>query len=185
MNRLKPLLLVMILSLLLAVGCAGESQTVPPVNVAPLYDLEIEQFPFTLAQIFDMRSFNPVEVSDTFIKAQVPDADSSPSSATTVEVHIYLPTETKVSNDFFIFECASTNEMRVTLYHGKDDNRYCISDIKADQNIIGAATGTYTSFVVVQKGRLVVAIWEHSRDPSSQAKDRVIQKLASDVAKLQ
>jgi hypothetical protein len=64
------------------------------------------------------------------------------------------------------------------------NNRYCISYVAEEEGTLEELckpTGRYDSYVVFQKGKLVIEIQEYSTDKSSTAKNDVISQLAEDL----
>lgn len=95
-----------------------------------------------------------------------------------------FPTIEAASSQFYI-ECERRPYRPDNVYGGQDDNRYCISyveTVRADPEGLCQPLGQYASYVIIQKGNVIIALYELSDQRTSTAKDEAIRRLADELS---
>ena len=102
-----------------------------------------------------------------------------------VDVQFLMLANAKSAREVFLSECQSYDwDTDDFVFGGSEDNQYCISYIRTElqaPDCLCLQTGRYESFVVFQKGKLMITIWEMTRDRNSRAKDKAIKLLAQAI----
>jgi hypothetical protein len=178
---------VLIIVVMLLNACCGEIRSPQVVNVSPLYELPVPlniQAEDDLAEldIFDQITLYGYGYRGEWLGGD----DSKHPGLYSVKVDLELLSDIQSANDIFIGECEhpSFNDQSRFTYEGNDENQYCVSYVQEYRYSIDAfcePTGEYVSFVVFQKGNLVIRVWEDTRDKNSTAKDDVIELLAQEL----
>ena len=185
MTAYRGIMMLLMGSVLLS-ACCGEIRYFQDVDVSPLYEL-----PVPLVQSKD--DLAELDIFDRMIPypygylGEWGDEGKHPEFYA-VQVYLDVYSDIQSANNAFTGECEgwSFNDPSQFDYGGEEGNRYCISYVKEYRYSIDAfcrPTGEYVSFVVFQKGNLVIRIWEDTRDKDSTAKDDVIELLAQELGK--
>ena len=69
-------------------------------------------------------------------------------------------------------------------FGGERNDRFCVSYVqtaRADPEGLCSPLGYYYSYAVVQRGDVVISVYERSEDQKSRAKDEAIQQLAREI----
>lgn len=186
MTTYRITFMLIIIAMLLN-ACCGEIRSSQVVEVSPLYELPTP---------LDIQSEDDIAKLDIFDQMTpygygyrgewLGGDESKHPNLYSVKVDLELLSDIQSANDIFIGECEhpSFNDRSRIKYEGIDGNQYCVSYVQEYRYSIEEfcmPTGEYVSFVVFQKGNLIIRIWEDTRDKNSTAKDDVIELLAQEL----
>ncbi len=198
--RLQSLLFVTIL----ITGCCGEIYAGDQeVDISPLYDKDIDIGSVQqIKDIIDLSLFDTIHnlkdpilsqdsYSGAFISAIFFDGgkllEELPGiTRSYVEVTLILEKDSLEASKYINSECESPlfiDKTRI-IKGGIEDNRYCISYIKEIRDSIEVfclPRNEYSSFVIFQKGRLIIFLDEFSTVPNTSNKNIIIQFLADNL----
>jgi len=183
MSRLKAFILslsVCLVSFILA-ACCVPIKSKQEVDVTPLHLAQVRQDANQTNDLFDL------EVFDTYDSAGMGNWTFQGISPDLVGVDVYfwLSADANSGRENFLWECQKYDwDNDDFVFGGNEDNQYCISYTRAElqsPESFCRQTGRYESFVVFQKGRLVITIWETAEERNSRAKDKAIKLLAEAI----
>jgi hypothetical protein len=171
------------LVLLFLSACCGPIKSFHDVDVMPLYNAEIKTISGVNrvtdvidTSVFD--SYDLVGMGKWTGTGKNPDLDG-------IDVYFRFESEIQTARDAFLWECDSwwstTDDF---VFGGVEDNQYCISyvnELRDPPDAFCQPTGHYQSFVVFQKGNLLIRILEDSISEDSLAMDDAIKVLAEAV----
>ena len=185
MSRRKTLILSTILSLVSIIlsACCVPVKSTQVVDVTPLHLAQVRQDASQINELIDLEIFDTYAAS-TFGMGNWTAQGDNPDLAG-LHVYLMLLADTKSAQESFLWECqrwwGTTDDF---IFGGSEDNQYCISYTRTELHTpdgLCLQTGSYESFVVFQKGRLVITIWEMAKDRKSRAKDKAIKLLAEAI----
>jgi hypothetical protein len=169
-NNVGCLLLTAFILLILAFACGptilpilNQCQDVIPhrrdANIAPLMDLVIPAG-------FDLSKWTNKE------------AELQSMGRNGVFTNVERFSSIAAAHEEFNFKCDSWGAS--VNYGGQGDNQYCISAIRTlreDPEGLCISVGRYSSYVIIQKGDVIIEIHEESSDKNSTQKDIAIEQL--------
>jgi hypothetical protein len=86
----------------------------------------------------------------------------------------------------FEIECESRGERSRNVYGGQGDDRYCISSVRTERagpEGLCSPLGRYSSYAIIQRGTVVIALYERSDHRASAAMDEAIEQLADELTR--
>jgi hypothetical protein len=135
------------------------------VKVAPLMNLDIPED-------FDLSQWTNKEI------------DFQSYESRNVPTNVKRFSSIASASDVFHYECEEVHSNPHVIYGGQGDNKYCISAVeteRADLEGLCAPNGTYNSYVIIQKGNVVIKIYDRSDDKYSTKRDIAIEQLAQEI----
>jgi|WetSurMetagenome_2_1015567.scaffolds.fasta_scaffold15561_3 hypothetical protein len=166
----------------LITGCCNEIYSgTQEVDVDPLYQAPIPVSP-TLA-IFHVEDYGATVTNNVYTRFDWPIED--PALAKTSSIEVILELQSDDVSRWFESDCSAY--LKTTskfIFGGEGDNQYCISYVSEFRNPpepLCLGTGEYESYVVFQKGKIIITIREYSSDKKSTLKNAVITQLAKDL----
>ena len=184
----RNILMLSILTVLLS-ACCGEIRYSKEVDVSPLYELPLPLNIHSEDDLAELDIFDQIVPHGYgYLGEWLGGETSKHPDFYGVQVYWEVSTDILSANNAFTSECEgwSFNDPSRFDYSGEEGNRYCISyvqEYRDPPDAFCAPTGKYVSFVVFQKGNLVIRIWEETRDKDSTVKDDVIELLAQELGK--
>ena len=176
-------LLLFTLLILLRWSCSWEIRYSREVDVSPLYELPVPLKIQSVDELAELDIFDQLTPYGYGYRGEWVGGDFYG-----VRVDMELLADSQAANDLFTDECDNGFVSKSSLfeYGGEEGNQYCISHIheyRASTDSFCRPLGEYISFVVFQKGNMVIRIWEETKDKDSTAKDDVIELLAEELGK--
>ena len=104
-----------------------------------------------------------------------------------IVVYFWIVNAPNSPADEFIWECEHAWGWGTTddfVFGGSKDNQFCVSyvnEMRYTPDAFCLPMGEYESYVVFQKGKLIIEIRERSLDKHSQAKSEAISLLAQSI----
>jgi hypothetical protein len=151
------------------------------IDVRPLHELILPLEIADLEEDIDLSFFDVVESFPDYANGRWK-YDGSHPDFSNINVYFNLSHDLMSANEDFQFECKRHwNTTEGFIFGGEGNNKYCVSYVKEDKLPVDAlclSTGYYHSFVIFQKGQLIITIWEESSDKESLIKEEVISYLA-------
>ncbi len=183
----RNILLLIIVSMLLS-ACCGEIRFSQEVDVSPLYELPIPLRIQSEKDLAELDIFDQMTLGGYGYLGEWRGDEGKHPELYTVKVYLRISPDVQSANDSFFSECQhpSFSAPSQIDYEGEKENRYCISYVQEYRYSIDALcqpTGKYVSYVVFQKGNMVITIWEEAREKDSTTKDDVIELLAQELGK--
>jgi hypothetical protein len=169
--------------LLFLPACCGPIKSFHDVDVMSLYNAEIKIIPGVdqATDVIDTGVFDSYDLAGI---GEWTGTGKNPDLAG-IDVYFRFESEIQAARDAFLWECESwwstTDDF---VFGGVEDNRYCISyvnELRDPPDAFCRPTGHYQSFVVFQKGNLLIRILENSRSENSLAKNEAIVVLSGAV----
>lgn len=176
-------------------ACCVPTKSTQQVDVMPLHLVEVRQDMDKVGNLFDLEVFDTYDPEyEVFNKN--PDfvfvtgnwtSHGNHPDLVEVDVQFLMLANAKSARETFLLECQRYDwDTDDFVFGGSEDNQYCISytrtELQAPDGLC-LQTGRYESFVVFQKGRLLITIHEYTHDRNSHAKDKAIKLLAEAVKK--
>lgn len=170
----------------LTTGFCGEMRYLRVVDVSPLYELPV---PLKIQTVDDLAE---LDIFDHWTPygpdGYLGEWRGRHPQFHTVKVYFEIFEDTRSAADSFSGECeySGFNAQFWFEYGGEGENRYCVSYVqqyRASPDSFCTPLGKYISFVVFQKGNMVIRLWEETEDKDSTVKDEVIELLAEALGK--
>jgi hypothetical protein len=166
----------------LSTACCNEIYSgAQEVDVDPLFLSVIPDSP-SLA-IFHVEDYGAKVDNNAYTRFNWPIED--PALAKTSSIEVILELQSDDAGRWFQSDCSAyLKKTSKFIFGGEGDNRYCISYVSEMRNPpepFCLGTGEYESYVVFQKGRIIITIREYSSDKKSTLKNDVIAQLAKDL----
>jgi hypothetical protein len=165
-------------------ACCGPIKSMQEVDVSPLLNAKIPEDAMTASDIFDVKVFDSydglIEKGEWMGLGENADLGG-------IVVYFRFVNALNSSANNFIWECEHAWGWGTTddfIFGGSTDNQFCASYVNETRSTPDAfcmPTGEYESFVVLQKGKLIITIRERSLDKHSQAKSKAISILAQSI----
>jgi len=169
--------------ILLRWSCSWEIRYSQEVDVTPLYELPVPLKIQSADELAELDIFDQLTPFGYGYRGEWVGGDFYG-----VRVDMELLADSQTASDTFTGQCeiSSFKAQSRFEYGGEGENRYCISyvqEYRASIDSFCSPLGKYVSFVVFQKGNMVIRIWEETKDKDSTAKDDVIALLAEELGK--
>jgi hypothetical protein len=190
--KAKKLFLVIFLFLpVLINGCCDEIKSGNQiVNVDPLNNLQISlDDAQKVSDLMDITIFDKTDGDGSVVIGYwYEGSEKLPySTHSDITVIFSLSSDVQISGETFLSQCESyLNDTSDFIFGGSGSNQYCISymsEMREPPEGFCRATGTYKSYVVFLKDRLVITIIEYTTELNSTTKDDAILFLAQQLTK--
>jgi hypothetical protein len=176
-------LCVLIITMSLS-ACCGPIKSPQEVDVSPLLNAKIPEDAMRISDIFDLKIFDSY---DALIDKGEWTGLGENTNLSGIVVYFWFVNASDSPADKFTWECEHAWGWSTTddfVFGGSTDNQFCVSYVNETRSTPDAfcmPTGEYESFVVFQKGELIITIRERSLDKHSQAKNKAISLLAQSI----
>jgi len=169
-------------------GFCGEMRYSREVDVSPLHELPVPLNIQSIDELAELDIFDQMTPYGYGYHGKWRGDEGKHTNFYTVQVYFEIFEDIYTAYDDFNWECEDWlfNAQSRFEYGGEEGNRYCISYVqqyRASPDSFCRPLGEYISFVVFQKGNMVIRIWEETKDKDSTVKDDVIELLAEALGK--
>ncbi|CAG0979729.1 hypothetical protein ANAEL_01673 [Anaerolineales bacterium] len=182
-NSLGFFLWVVIIIMSLS-ACCGPIKSPQEVDVSPLLNAKIPEDATRASEIFNVKVFDSY---DALIEKGEWTGLGENTDLNGIVVYFRFVNAPDSPADKFTWKCERALGWGTTddfVFGGSTDNQFCVSYVNETRSTPDAfcvPTGEYQSFVVFQKGKLIITIEETSLDKYSQAKTKAINLLAQSI----
>jgi len=172
-----------LLSILL-VGCCGPIKSFHDANFTPLYEAEVKIVPGVsrISNLIDTKIFDSY---DPILGKANWKSEGKHPDLSGIDVFFRLEEDLQVANSAFLWECERRwNTTKDFTFGGIEGNQFCISyvnELRDPPDALCKPTGHFQSFVVFQKGHLLITVLENSTNESSIAKDSAIDLISKAI----
>jgi hypothetical protein len=183
-KRCLPLARVLLLLSVFLAGCCGPIKSFNDVDITPLFNTEVKILPGIdrISNIIDTEIFDSY---DPIVGKGEWTSDGKHPDLAGIDVFFRLENELQTANSAFLWECERRwNTTKDFTFGGIEGNQYCISyvnELRDPPDAFCKPTGHYESFVVFQKGYMLITVLENSTDESSTAKDSAIELISKAI----
>ncbi len=182
MNKKKIIAVICSFTYLLS-ACCAEIRSPQIVDVTPLYNVIIQKPINNIYDIINIEIFENYEGGKNFGIGSWPHHPDWNN----IEVTFHLMPDYQTSLQEFNNSCEFYfDDPSKFSYGGEINNQYCISYViqeRSDPEGFCVPMRNFISFVVFQKGRLIIEIHETSSKKNIWVKDQVIKFLAEELSK--
>jgi len=165
-------------------ACCGPIKSPQLVDVSPLQEAKIPQDAVRASDIFDTEIF---DTYDPILEKGEWTGNEKNPDLVRVEVYFWLLNDKQSPQEEFMWECERWwNSTDGFIFGGDPDNQFCISYVNGMRyppDALCMPTGDYESFVVFQKGKVIITVLETSKDKAGLAKNEAIELLSQAIKK--